>query len=402
MLTVADALARVLARVRPLDAEEVPLAAARGRILARAVTAPRALPPWDASAMDGFAVRADDLAAAPVELPVTGVVAAGHAPDAAQLCAGATLRVMTGAPMPRGADTVVMREEVEDLGTRARFAVPRRAGEHVRRAGEDVAAGAEVLARGQAIGAGEIAMLASLGIARAPVSRRPRVAIVSTGDELCRLGTEPGPGQIVSSNEHALAAQVAEAGGEVIDSALVRDDRAAIEAALARALAGADVVLSSGGVSVGDFDHVKDALAGAGVAIDFWKVAMRPGKPLVFGTAAGGALFFGLPGNPVSSMVSAELFVRPALLALAGASRIERPRAEVVLAAPLVKSPGRAHFVRARLVRRGALLEAVPHARQGSHMLSSLTGVDALIELAAELGDQPAGARLPALLLAPA
>ncbi len=395
MLSVAEALERVLARVRPLDEEQAPLADAHGRHLRRAVTAPRALPPWDASAMDGFAVRAADL---PGELPVAGVVAAGHAPGA-DLPAGAALRVMTGAPMPRGADTVVIREEVLDLGERARFAAAPRPGDHVRRAGEDVAAGAEVLSRGVRVGPGEIAMLAALGLAAVPVSRRPRVAIVSTGDELCPVGGEPAPGQIFSSNEHALAAQVVDAGGHVVSSTLVRDDRTAIEAALAAAAARADVVLTSGGVSVGDFDHVKDALAGAGITLDFWKVAMRPGKPLVFGAAATGALYFGLPGNPVSSLVSAELFVRPALLALAGAAALTRPRAEVVLTAPLAKSPGRAHFVRARLTRRGAVLEATPHARQGSHMLSSLTGVDALLELAADLGDQPVGAALPALLL---
>lgn len=399
MLSVAEALDRILARVRPLEAEEVPLGHARGRFLAAAITAPRALPPFDNSAMDGFAVRAADL---PGELPVAGAVAAGAAPDAA-LQAGSALRIMTGAPIPRGADAVVIREEAEDLGDRVRIAGAAEPGQHVRRAGEDIARGAQVLAAGSRIGPGEVAVLASLGHARIPVGRRPRLAILATGDELCPLGADPRPGQIISSNEHALAAQAAEAGAEVVAASLVPDDPAATRAALAAAVAGADVVVSSGGVSVGDHDHVRAAMVAAGLAIDFWKVAMRPGKPVTFATAPGGALCFGLPGNPVSSLVSFELFVRPALLALAGAGARDRlrPRAEVVLTAPVAKSPGRAHYLRARLTRRGDLLEATPHARQGSGMLSSLIAIDALVEVAAELGDLPAGARCPALLLAP-
>src|SRR5690606_35102790 len=202
----------------------------------------------------------------------------------------------------------------------------------------------------------------------------------------------------VSSNEHALAAQVADAGGEVVKSALVPDDRARTAAALSEALS-ADVVVTSGGVSVGDYDVVRGAMADLGVELDFWKVAMRPGKPVAFGAAPGGALVFGLPGNPVSSLVSFELFVRPALLAMAGARTIERPRAEVVLDGPVAKQPGRAHFVRAALRRRGDELVATPHARQGSGMMSSLVGVDALVAVPAEAGDQPAGARHCALLL---
>ena len=379
-------------------AEEVPLGQALGRFLAGAVTAGRPLPPFDNSAMDGFAVRVADL---PGELPVAGAIAAGAAPDAV-LAPGTALRIMTGAPMPRGADAVVMREEVDDRGDRVRFAGRAAAGQHVRRAGEDIAPGAEVLAAGVRIGPGEIAVLASLGHAAVRVGRRPRLTILSTGDELCRLGGAPRPGQIISSNEHALAAQAAEAGAEVIGAHLVPDDRAAIEAALAAAQDG-DLLVSSGGVSVGDHDHVRAAMAAVGIAIDFWKVAMRPGKPVTFGLAPGGALCFGLPGNPVSSLVSFELFVRPTLLAMTGAGPRdrERPRADVVLADPIGKSPGRALYLRAALTRRGDQLEATPHSKQGSGMLSSLVGVDALVEVAAELGDLPAGARCPALLLRP-
>ncbi|HTE51092.1 MAG TPA: gephyrin-like molybdotransferase Glp [Kofleriaceae bacterium] len=400
MLSVAEATRRILDRARFLGTEEVSLAGARGRVLAASVRAERPLPPWDNSAMDGFAVRAADLAAGPVELPVAGEMVCGSRPGA-ELPAGAAFRIMTGAPMPAGADAVVMREEVDDRGASARFAGPVPPGEHVRRAGEDVAAGSLVLGPGTGLGPGEIGMLAALGRAVATVGRRPRVAILCTGDELCPVGGEPAPGQIFSSNEHALAAQVAEAGGEVARAELVPDDRARTSAAVAAAL-DCDVVVTSGGVSVGDRDHVRQALDAAGVAIDFWKVAMRPGKPVVFGTAATGALFFGLPGNPASSLVSFELFVRPALLALQGAVDVARPRTEVVLAGPAHKSPGRAHYLRAVLHRRGERLEAELHAKQGSGMLSSLVGFDALVELAAELGDLPAGARCPALLLRPA
>ncbi len=394
MLSVAEARRRILERARPLEAVAVPLAEALGRFLAEPITAGRALPPFDNSAMDGFAVRAADL---PGELPVAGAIAAGAAPGQV-LAPGSALRIMTGGPLPRGADAVVMREDADDRGDRVHFASPAVAGQHVRRAGEDIAAGSAVLAAGARIGPGEIAVLASLGLAAVRVGRRPRVSILATGDELCRLGDPPRPGQIISSNEHALAAQSREAGAEVIRIQLVPDDRAATEAAFIAALDG-DVVVSSGGVSVGDHDHVRAAMDAVGIAIDFWKVAMRPGKPVTFGVAGGGALCFGLPGNPVSSLVSFELFVRPALLALAGAAELERPRAEVVLADPIGKAPGRALYLRAAITRRGDRLEATPHAKQGSGMLSSLVGVDALVEVAAELGDQPAGARCPALLL---
>jgi molybdopterin molybdotransferase len=396
MLSVAEARRRILERARPLEAVPVPLDGALGHFLAAPVVAGRALPPFDNSAMDGFAVRAADL---PGELPVAGAIAAGAAPDQ-ELRPGTAMRIMTGGPLPAGADAVVMREEADDLGERVRFAHAAVAGQHVRRAGEDIAPGAAVLPAGTRIGPGEIAVLASLGEAEVRVGRRPRVSILATGDELCPLGQSPRAGQIISSNEHALAAQTIEAGGEVIRSQLVPDDRAATEAALIAAL-DCDILVTSGGVSVGDHDHVRAAMSAVGIAIDFWKVAMRPGKPVTFGLAGGGALCFGLPGNPVSSLVSFVLFVRPALIALAGAGERERerPRAEVVLADPIGKSPGRAHYLRAALTRRGDILEATPHAKQGSGMLSSLVAVDALVEVAAELGDLPAGARCPALLL---
>jgi molybdopterin molybdotransferase len=401
MLTVAEAGARVLAAVRPLAPELVPLEQAQGRVLAHAIASGRDLPPWDNSAMDGFAVRSAEL---PAVLPMAGTVAAGHAPDAV-LAPGTTLRIMTGAPMPAGADAVVIREEVEELrepsggaGARARFAAPVTPGDNVRRRGKDVAVGEVVLGAGARLGAGEIGFLAALGHAAVRVARRPRVAILSTGDELVSVDMPPRPGQIVNSNAYALAAQVREAGAEPVHVGIAPDHPDGLVARIRDALE-ADVLLTSGGVSVGDFDFVKDAFAAAGVDMDFWKVAMKPGKPLAFGCTAAGGLVFGLPGNPVSSMTGFELFVRPALLALQGAAEIERPRAPVVLTGAYAKQPGRAHFLRATLRRQGETLLADPHPKQGSAMLSSMVGTHALVVVPAESGDVTAGTRLEALLL---
>jgi molybdopterin molybdotransferase len=394
VLSIADARARILAALPRTGAEEVGLGDAAGRIAAAELRAVRPLPAWDNSAMDGFAVRAAEL---PGELPVAGVIAAGDPPGRV-LAPGTALRIMTGAPVPAGADAVVMRENATEAGGRVRFAEAVRPGRDIRRAGEDVAAGDPLIAAGAALGPGEIGLLAAQGIARITVARRPRVAILSTGDELVPLGREPGPGQIVSSNAWALAAQVREAGGEPVDCGIAADDRDALVARIRDALAGADALVSSGGVSVGDFDHVKDAFAAAGVSVDFWKVAMKPGKPLAFGSA-GGRPVFGLPGNPVSSMIGFELFVRPALLAMQGAARTGRTEVEVELAAPYAKEPGRAHVLRARLERDGARLVAHLHPRQGSAMMSSMVGIDALVLVDADAADQPAGARLRALLI---
>jgi len=397
MLSVRQAQARILAKVHRLPEERVDTVSAFGRVLASPVIAKRDLPPVDNSAMDGYAVRAVDVPNADAELPVRGIVAAGDRPGL-HLEAQSAVAIMTGAPLPHGADAVILREDAIAQGDRVRFSEVARVGQHVRRSGEDVSVGQEVIAAGSRLGPGELAMLASQGLATVAVIRRPRVSIVCTGSELCPLGQEPEAGQIISSNEHALAAQVEAAGGVIVRRTLVGDELAAIEAALADALADSDVVVSSGGVSVGDFDHVREALGAVGVATDFWKVAMRPGKPMVFGTSRAGAPLFGLPGNPVSSMVSFELFVRPALLALQGARVLYRPRIQVSLASPVSKRPGRTLFVRAALDTTGAQVLAHPHSKQGSGMLSSLVGVDALVEIDADQGDQAAGAVLPAIL----
>jgi molybdopterin molybdotransferase len=395
MLPVDEALARILTRVaaaprRPGD--EVPLASAHGRFLSVDVVAARPLPGVDNSAMDGFAVRAADL---PGTLPVVATIAAGQ--RGAALAAGTAVRIMTGAPLPPGADTVVMLEDSAAAGDGHVTLPAARAGEHVRRQGEDVALGDRVLTAGTRLGAGELGLLAALGVARPRVAPRPRVALLATGDELVAVDQELGPGQVVDSSAYALAAQIRDAGAEPVYLGVARDDRAALVATL-RAALGHDALVTTGGVSAGDKDHVRDALAEAGVVPDFWKVAMKPGKPLAFGTA-GAVPVFGLPGNPVSSMVAFELFVRPALLALAGAAVVTRPRAPVVLPDGYRKPPGRAHYLRARLHRDGERLIADLHARQGSGMLSSMVGAAALVEIDAALGDIPAGGTAPALLL---
>jgi molybdopterin molybdotransferase len=398
MLTVAEAGARVLAAVRPLADELVPIDQAQGRVLAHAITSSRDLPSWDNSAMDGFAVRSADL---PGVLPVVGTVAAGHAPGVV-LAPGTALRIMTGAPMPAGADAVVIREDAEELpdpaGDRVRLAAPAAPGDNVRRRGEDVPAGQPALDAGVCLGPGEIGFLAALGHAMVRVARRPRVAILSTGDELVSVDVPPRPGQIVNSNLYALSAQVRDAGGEPVNAGIAPDRPDDLLPRIRDALA-ADVLLTSGGVSVGDFDFVKDVLAAAGVSVGFWKVAMKPGKPLVFAATAAGGLVFGLPGNPVSSMLGFELFVRPALLAMQGARELHRPRVPVTITSAYAKQPGRAHFLRATLRRQGDLLLADLHPRQGSAMLSSMVGIHALVVVPAESGDVAAGARLEALLL---
>lgn len=391
MLSVNEAAAKVLAAVTPLSSEAVELEAAAGRILAAPVVATRPLPGFDNSAMDGYAVRSAEL---PATLPVVAVVAAGASPGTAPP-SGAAVRIFTGAPMPPGTDAVVLQEDAQREGEQVTLPAIA-SGANVRLAGEDLALGEQAVARGVRLGPGELGLCAALGAARLEVARRPRVAILATGDELVPVTEAPKPGQLVDSSRYALAAAVREAGGEVHSLGIVPDEPEASRLAIAAAL-GYDVLLTTGGVSVGDRDFVKDAFTAAGVELELWKVAMKPGKPLAFGRAAR-TLVFGLPGNPVSSMVSFELFVRPALLALQGATRCVRPRVPVVLPAGYHKPAGRAHFLRALVERDGAVLRATPHPKQGSAMQTSMVGVNALVEIGAELTVIEPGGTVPAWL----
>jgi molybdopterin molybdotransferase len=390
--SVDDTARMVLARATPLAVEQVALAAARGRVLAEDVVAPRPSPAFDNSAMDGYAARAAEL---PASLPVVATVAAGVAAPLV-VPAGSAVRIFTGAPLPAGVDTVILQEDARTDGDRV--ALPAgKPGDNIRRAGDDLARGALAVAGGTRISAGDLALLAALGIAELPVRRAPRVAIVATGDELVALGAPIAPGQLVDSSAYMLAAQIIEAGGEPTYLGIAKDEPQAIAAALTRALA-YDVAITTGGVSVGDRDYVHAALAAAGVSLELYKVAMKPGKPFSFATR-GSTLVFGLPGNPVSTFVAFELFVRPALLALQGAPATTRARAIVRLHSAYRKPAGRAHYLCARVVREREALVAHAHAKQGSAMLSSLVGTNALVEVPADATEVGAGEPLTAVLL---
>lgn len=401
MLTPQEALAAILRHAEPLGGEQVELSRSLGRVLRQSVRSGRVLPPWDNSAMDGYAVRAAEVAAG-LPLPVRGVIAAGH-PATVELAPGSTMRIMTGAPLPKGADAVIMREEAQEQGGEVRFTATASVGQHIRYAGEDIALGEEILRAGALLGPGEVGLLAALGRTLVEVYRQPRVAIVSTGDELVPADMQPGPGQIVNSNSHALSAQILEAGGVPIVLPIVRDDRALLRQTFVEALR-ADVMVSSGGVSVGEFDYVREVLAELGFVEEFARVAMKPGKPLTFSRAPSGNLCFGLPGNPASSMVSFELFVRPALRRLQGhgLAAVGRPLVPVQLATSVVPDRTRPHFARARVSRSpepGAPLLAHVPEKQGSGMLRSMVGINALLHVPPGAASLPVGATLPATLL---
>lgn len=386
LLSIEEALVRVLARVRPLEAESVPVADAAGRILARDVVALVDLPPFASSAMDGFALRAADT---PGRLPVVARVAAGRPADR-PLEPGEAMQISTGGAVPGGADSIAPIEAVVESANEIDVAAAVVPGAHVRPAGGDVRAGDPLLPAGTRVGAAQVGALAAAGLAEVPCARRPAVAVLSTGTELQAPGQTLGPGQIYESNAPMLTAALARAGARVERIASVADDEEAHREALARGLE-ADVLVSSGGVSVGPHDLVRRALAELGVEEDFWGVAVRPGKPVAFGTR-GSTLVFGLPGNPVSALVAVELFVRPAVLALQGAAspgpHYERAR----LASPLRQNSGRDELARARLTRDGGETLLEPVIGQESHMIVRAAGADALVHVPRGDGELPAGA----------
>jgi molybdopterin molybdotransferase len=400
MMTVEEARAAILARFQPLDAEQVAVAAALGRVLAVDAVAQEDLPPFDNSAMDGYAVRAADTAGAdearPRRLELAGEVPAGSVYSGV-LAPGAAIRILTGAPVPAGADAVIQQEltEAGDGWVEARAEVT--PGTNIRKAGGDVRAGAPLVGRGSEIGPAEIALLAALGVDPVVVTRRPRVAILATGDELAGPGQTPRPGQIRDSNGPYLAAAVTRAGATAWTLGIARDNADDLRARL-REAAQADLVLTTGGVSVGTYDLVKQILAEQG-AVEFWRVRMRPGKPLAFGTL-GTTPLLGLPGNPVSTAVTFELFGRPAIRRMLGCVAIERPAIEVELAGAPIERGDRRHYVRARLSSREGRLMATPTGPQGSHIITSLLGASALLVIHEGTGTIAPGERVPALLLA--
>ncbi len=396
MIAVGEALATVCAAARVLGDERVVLAEALGRVAAADVVSARAVPAAPNSAMDGFAVRHADLASVPVRLRVVAVEPAGSVVDT-RVEPGTAVKLFTGSVIPRGADTVVKVEDTEERdGTVVVRAAPA-PGANVRPAGEDVRPGQVVVGSGTVIGPADLGVAASIGCGTLAVHRRPRVAILPTGAELVEVDQTPGPGQVVNSNAYSLAAAAREAGAEPLVLPIVRDHAADIRAGLARALE-ADVVLTSGGVSVGELDLVKDALAAAGVERIFWQVAQKPGRPLVFGRR-GERLVFGLPGNPVSALVCFYLYVRPVLRRMQGHRRLHLPVVHAVLAAPARKAKGLTEFLRVRLEETGDGPVATPLAAQGSGVLSALGGGAALLVGPLELTELPAGGRFPVIVL---
>ncbi len=372
-LTVDEAVARVLAAAPRLASEEVALVDADGRVLAEDIVAPRCLPPWDASAMDGFAVRAADV---PGRLRVVDTVVAGR-PGRRAVGAGEAARILTGAPVPEGADAVVMVEDTrvsrsedgEWVATDATIDV----GRHIRSRGSEVALGDAVLSAGARVGPAAVLALASLGVDRVRVARRPRVVILATGDELVEPGGALGPAQIHASNGLALAALVREVGGEPRYAGVVPDDPARIRAAVQSALTTADVLITTGGVSVGETDHVRGVLEDLGIALDFWRVAMKPGKPFAFATTPDGVPVFGLPGNPVSCVVGFQVFVAPLLRRALGCPAVHAPMLDAVLVGGRARAQGRLELVRVALARGadGVVLATAP-AHQGSAAVLSL------------------------------
>jgi len=395
-VTVAVALAAATSEVQPLPLELVPLDAALGRVLGRDVASGEDVPPFTNSAMDGFALRAVDLVGAgDGHLAVFAVVddiPAGRT-GRVTIAAGQAARVMTGAPLPPGADTVVPLEHTVQAGP-GRVGVPRplKPGANVRAAGEDIRAGSTVLAAGSPLGPAALGVLASIGEAEVAVHRRPVVAVVTTGDELVAAAARPGPGQIRDSNLPALMAAVRDAGGEPIAFPRTPDRPDAVAGVLSRALAAADLVVSSGGVSAGDHDHVNEVLTSLGGRPRFLRVLQRPGHPLAF-WEVGGVPFFGLPGNPVSSLLCFEVYVRPRLRRMAGHHRLWRPEQAAALPEGFRKSrdDGRLHFLRVALTTGPGGLEARFAGPQGSAVLTTLLRAEALALVPPDVAAVPPG-----------
>ena len=407
MLDVDVALDRILAAFSPLPPESVPILEARGRVLAADVTARENVPPFRNSAMDGFAVRCADVAAAtwddPVELPVTAHVVAGDS-EIPSLGERQAIRIMTGAPLPLGADAVVRFEETDEAGVAAatrrgtvRIFRPPAPLDNVREAGEDIQVGRVILRRGRVLGPPDLGLLASVGQPAVPVHRRPRVAVLSTGDEVVVPGVALTPGKIRDSNAFVLGAMAERWGADVRLLGIARDTVADLTGRLQEAR-DADLIVTSGGVSLGDFDFVKDVLRSEG-EVAIWQVRMKPGKPLAFGRIAGVPLL-GVPGNPVAAAVSFLLFGRPAIRRMLGDPCLEQSLIDVETAEAIDNRGYRRHFVRVRLEGRS---DGPPIARsvgeQGAGVLSSLAAANALLVVPEDRESVPAGARLRAIPL---
>lgn len=377
LLPVADALAQVLDGVTPLPAEHVALAEAEGRVLAEDLAALRAQPPDAVSAMDGYAVNGG-VKESPAGFRIIGEVAAGR-PFGRAVRPGEAVRIFTGGVLPQGADTVVIQENTTRDGDRVVINHATAKGKNVRPAGLDFRKGDVLLRQGRRLTGRDVALAAAMNHPTVLVTQRPKVAIVATGDELVPPGTEPGPGQIVHSNGFAMAAVARRAGAEVIDLGILPDrlDETVLGVRRAREL-GAHVLVTAGGASVGEYDLVQPALAAEGLALSFWKIAMRPGKPMMFGTL-GAMRVLGLPGNPVSAYVCSVLFVAPLIRKLTGRSDIAHPVDQGVLGRDLPANDEREEYMRATLARRDGAWVVTPFPKQDSSMLAPLAAADCLM-----------------------
>jgi len=397
MISVEAALEIILSEIKPLGMERVNILSAMGRVLGEDIVADTNNPPWDNSAMDGYAVRAVDTKDAskdqPVTLQIIEDLPAGYVAKKS-VKRGQTIRIMTGAPMPNGADAVIMVEETERQearGKRQEVKVFKEAkvGDNVRKAGEDFKKGDIVLRKGMTIRPAEIGMLAAVGKPNVYLYQRPRIAVLSTGDELIEIEETPMNGKIRNSNSYAIAAQIKACGATPIQLGIARDTKKDLKEKLEFGLT-ADCIVSSGGVSVGDFDFVKDVLKQMGSEMRFWKVAMKPGKPLAFGII-GDKPAFGLPGNPISSMVAFEQFARPAILKMMGRADIFKRPIPALLTRPIKKKPDRMHFVRAVIEEEKGQFYVTPLEGQGSGILSSMVKANCLIILPENVKDMEKG-----------
>ncbi len=377
MISVQDARARILAKLAPMPAETVGLERALGRTLAEDVVARLDQPPVDVSAMDGWAVRSADVAKVPASLRAIGEAPAGEAYDGV-VGTGEAVRIFTGGPVPAGADAVVMQEDTSLDGDRVTVRESAAAGAYIRLAGLDFRAGDVGIAAGRTLTARDVGLAAAMNVPWLAVRRRPLVALLATGDELVRPGEPIGRSQIVSSNRLAMAALVAGCGGRSVDLGIALDSRDSLQS-MVEGAKGADLLVTLGGASVGDHDLVQSVLGQRGLDIDFWRIAMRPGKPLMFGSIDGTPML-GLPGNPVSALVCGLIFLRPALAAMLGQDSSTEPAARALLGAALDENDRREDYLRARLGRdESGNLIATPFERQDSSMLSYLAHADCLI-----------------------
>lgn len=382
MITVEKALQSIFVNFRLLGLENASILDARSRVIGEDIFAARNIPPADNSAMDGYAVRHIDTKGAtranPLRLKVIEDVPAGKVPQR-KLKRGEAYRIMTGAIIPETADAIVRQEETEKIGKMVAIFTSAKKGQDIRLAGEDVQKGELVISKGSVVGPAQIGMLASLGKRFVSVYQKPRVAIIATGDELVNIENDPPPAKIVNSNSYSLAAQVMECGAIPLMLGIAKDKKSELQKKFKTALH-ADLIISSGGISVGDFDLVKDVMGEIGNVVHFWQVAMKPGKPLAFGTIKGIPLF-GLPGNPVSAMVSFEQFVRPYLLKMQGHTKIFRQTIRALSSQEIQKKKGVKHFIRAIVKKEKNQYLAAITGEQGSGILKSMVLANALIVL---------------------